>query len=429
MGIRLKSKAVLFFPYNPHPFSAGNQKRVREILESLINLNFEVHFLSMNFFEEPWNPEGQQALKNIGVQTVSIYRLSNFEKKIRKWLLPKIEKYFSKWKANLFFLNPPFLKRWFKRQILRIQPDLILINYAYWGNLADDVEKPTLKVMEVHDLVSVNSSMRWRLEKNWKDAKPVTQEDYNRMTDEFWDESLWLGDSGKVNPWEYGIYEKFDLTIAISNNESSLIQANTRKTKVVPIPYICPSDDSKNKNDYQGPPFFPAGKHIFNVHGYLFFLKKIWPLLIAQNRELKLRVSGEFKNRVFEQSRIEFLDFEEDITTIYQTSSFAICPIISGTGQSLKIVEAMAQGLPVVATKYCAGESLLNHGYNGFVAENADEFARYFIQLWNDRSLCRLMGENARETILKEHGKNNYEVKIKQAILNSSRPDLIGQTT
>lgn len=54
---------------------------------------------------------------------------------------------------------------------------------------------------------------------------------------------------------------------------------------------------------------------------------------------------------------------------IYQQAKFAICPLIGGTGQQVKIIEAMAHGLPVVALHNVSESSPIEHGVNGFIAK------------------------------------------------------------
>ncbi|HEY9703429.1 MAG TPA: glycosyltransferase, partial [Allocoleopsis sp.] len=99
---------------------------------------------------------------------------------------------------------------------------------------------------------------------------------------------------------------------------------------------------------------------------------------------------------------VELSGFVPDLTPVYTHSSFAICPLIGGTGQQVKIVEAMAHGLPVIALINVADSSPIQHGVNGFIANNAQEFAQYCLQLWQDRKLCQTMGIAARKTIYEQ---------------------------
>ena len=108
---------------------------------------------------------------------------------------------------------------------------------------------------------------------------------------------------------------------------------------------------------------------------------------------------------------IKLAGFVENLSDVYCNSCFAVCPVLGGTGQQIKIIEAMAHGLPVVATKYSASTSPIIHGYNGFIAENADEFGEYCIKLWENRELCRQMGTAARQTI---HDNFSDEILLKK---------------
>jgi glycosyltransferase involved in cell wall biosynthesis len=73
----------------------------------------------------------------------------------------------------------------------------------------------------------------------------------------------------------------------------------------------------------------------------------------------------------------------------------------------------MAHGVPVIALRNVAESSPIEHGVNGFIAENAEKFAEYAIQLWGDRELCRRLGEAARETIAKNFSQNSLVEKLK----------------
>jgi hypothetical protein len=78
---------------------------------------------------------------------------------------------------------------------------------------------------------------------------------------------------------------------------------------------------------------------------------------------------------------------------------FALCPVMGGTGMPVKVIEAMAHGLPVIALRSTGQEIPVEHGETGFIAENAAEFAHYVVRLHSDRALCRKMGEAARNAI------------------------------
>ena len=57
--------------------------------------------------------------------------------------------------------TPPGLKEDFRRCFKQLNPDIVLINYAYWAELASGEEfAKALRLIDTHDLVSLNLSMR-----------------------------------------------------------------------------------------------------------------------------------------------------------------------------------------------------------------------------------------------------------------------------
>jgi glycosyltransferase involved in cell wall biosynthesis len=115
-----------------------------------------------------------------------------------------------------------------------------------------------------------------------------------------------------------------------------------------------------------------------------------------------LQVTGYCSDRVAAEDNVVRGGFVPDLVPVYERARFLVCPVFGGTGQQVKIVEAMAHGLPVVALRRVADRSPLLHGVNGLVAECAEEFAQHVIRLWHDTELCRRLGTAARETVAAE---------------------------
>lgn len=65
-------------------------------------------------------------------------------------------------------------------------------------------------------------------------------------------------------------------------------------------------------------------------------------------------------------------------------------------------------GLPVVSTNTCEIPNIISHGYNGFLGKNTQELEYYCKLLLNDKDLRDKIGNNARQTILKEYNLDNF---------------------
>jgi len=64
--------------------------------------------------------------------------------------------------------------------------------------------------------------------------------------------------------------------------------------------------------------------------------------------------------------------------------------------------------------------SPIEHGVNGLVARDADEFADHVTRLWSDRKLCRQLGETARDTIQREYSPTRLRAALAPLISSAS---------
>jgi glycosyltransferase involved in cell wall biosynthesis len=108
-------------------------------------------------------------------------------------------------------------------------------------------------------------------------------------------------------------------------------------------------------------------------------------------------------SQVLAAPEVELIDFVPDLSELFGSARFLVCPILGKTGQQIKIIEAMAHGVPVIATRVAAEGGPLRDGVNGLVARNANEFAEHVIRLWNDAELRQRLGRAARATIAQEY--------------------------
>jgi glycosyltransferase involved in cell wall biosynthesis len=200
-----------------------------------------------------------------------------------------------------------------------------------------------------------------------------------------------------VRPEEYATYDKYDYTIAISRQEAEAIEQHTAHTKVLHIPMT--QAPCYLSNRYDGPALLPTGPNPFNMQGYFYFVKRVLPLVRSRIPSFCLQVTGYCSERVCPEENILLSGFVPDLEAVFESARFVVCPIFGGTGQQVKIVEAMARGVPVVALRAVSERSPIQHGVNGLVADTAEEFAEHVCRLWDDPELCRQLGQRARETI------------------------------
>src|SRR5213075_2026525 len=84
----------------------------------------------------------------------------------------------------------------------------------------------------------------------------------------------------------------------------------------------------------------------------------------------------------------------------YLDRAFATAiPLRAGSGTRIKILEAWASGVLVIASRIAAEGLPYTDGRDLLLAEEADEFARALVRLHRDRRLAETLSSGGRETV------------------------------
>jgi len=117
--------------------------------------------------------------------------------------------------------------------------------------------------------------------------------------------------------------------------------------------------------------------------------------LRSANHDVVLRCIGPFETPEYEQSvhrlaakldmgnGLEFVGFTKDIPTALAQLDAMVLPSLYGEGLPMVVLEAMAAGLPVVATRVEGTPEAVRHGVEGLLAEpnNVDSLSESLCEL------------------------------------------------
>lgn len=99
-------------------------------------------------------------------------------------------------------------------------------------------------------------------------------------------------------------------------------------------------------------------------------------------------------------SRVEFLGKipNQKLPVYYQEASLFILPSLN-EGMSNAMLEALASGLPIIATNTGGASELVRESQNGFLIKmkNASDIADKIMIFLKNKDLCRIYGENSRK--------------------------------
>jgi glycosyltransferase involved in cell wall biosynthesis len=138
-----------------------------------------------------------------------------------------------------------------------------------------------------------------------------------------------------------------------------------------------------------------------NREGLRYLVDEVMPLVWRELPEASLNVVGRGADPSPGDPRVRVLGFVDDLDAAYAEVDAVVVPLLSGGGSPLKFVEALARGMPVVATSHAA--ALIDHGQPGeqfLAAADAEAFAAALASVL--RGSASELGERAR-ALAEEH--------------------------
>lgn len=124
----------------------------------------------------------------------------------------------------------------------------------------------------------------------------------------------------------------------------------------------------------------------FNREALQWFLDAVWPTVLREVPDACLLVAGRGAPDV-RTSHVDVLGYVENLDDLYARCQVAIAPLRSGAGTRLKVVEALAHGVPVVSTTVGAEGLDLAPGRDFLRSDDPEEFAECCVRLLTDADL------------------------------------------
>lgn len=190
---------------------------------------------------------------------------------------------------------------------------------------------------------------------------------------------------GAARRQEARLCRLFDRVLASSAEEHRFYRSRLGSVRCDFLGWPPPlhSDGANPASSPQRPKFdagFIGGNHPFNVEALAFFMEEVLPKVRERQPGFSLLVAGKAGAPFALTGRswpgVEFVGYVPDAAAFYAQVGMIVVPILSGTGVSLKTLEALEFGRPVVATPAgVRGLVGVESHSNLFLAETAGEFA------------------------------------------------------
>ncbi len=141
-----------------------------------------------------------------------------------------------------------------------------------------------------------------------------------------------------------------------------------------------------------------------NADALLTFVRDMWPRVLAHRPDATLTSIGRDDHPAAVECRaapaVTLAGWVPDIGPFVQQSRVLVVPMRAGSGMRVKILEAMARGVPVVSTAVgCEGIDV-EAGRHLLVEDDPARFADAVVRVLADDALARLLASEARALVM-----------------------------
>ena len=155
--------------------------------------------------------------------------------------------------------------------------------------------------------------------------------------------------------------------------------------------------------------FVGSFAHRPNREAAKFLVDKVWPIVSKYHQDMEMVLAGRGSRRFLAtcgggNRSISALGFVEDLTDLYRRCRLFVAPLSEGGGIKIKILEAMAHGIPVATTS--TGAEGISDSEEGalWISESGDAFAGMIRRMLDDHDETTARAHRARAVIEERFG-------------------------
>ena len=195
---------------------------------------------------------------------------------------------------------------------------------------------------------------------------------------------------------------RFDAIVVFADRDLAAVRASAGHTPVTRIPLAI---------DVPGRPLAPEGSgqptvlfvggftHPPNVDAARWLATSIFPRVLQQVPEARLELVGQEPSDeilALQGGAVSVHGSVPDVTPYMDHAAVVVAPIRIGSGMRVKVLEALAAGKALVATRRAAEGLEAQPGEDLLVADDEDQVVEALVQLLLDRQRRRRLAESAR---------------------------------
>ncbi|HFD31151.1 MAG TPA: glycosyltransferase [Gammaproteobacteria bacterium] len=379
----------------PYPPKGGVLQRSYNMIKELSKYH-DVHLLAFNQKDliGPFYPSIDDALSD------SKKNLSKFCNEVYFFDIPSDKNKLTKlWLAfRSVFTKEPYNINWLKSKKFEHFLESYLKNTSF-----DFVVFDTISLILYFDLCSdIPSALDHHNIESHMLIRRATKED------NFLKRWYFKQEGQRLKRYEKKFCPNYSFNFTCSSVDSQRLRELSPKSTVETIPngvdisYFYPWESTKDQDQTKSLIFAGTLSWYPNTEAVLFIAQKIWPLLKQEAPDVVIDIIGanpppQIQQYAEQDPKFRVHGLVDDLRAMINSATVYICPIFDGGGTKLKILDALAMGKAIIATRLaCEGIEVTN-GLDVLFAETPEEFATGVVELFSNTSARKRLGHNARK--------------------------------
>jgi glycosyltransferase involved in cell wall biosynthesis len=369
------SEILLVAPVPTHPSSTGASARVLHMAEALSSLGHDVRFLHL---QQPLRAS-DEALRAAWGDRLHVFAgafPSSWIVRGRRKLLRLTAKTVGL-DLSVDAYHDPAAAACLSALVREHHVDVVILSYVFYSRLLEGLSPPVRTLIDTHDVFSE----RYRMYTEHGQAR------------EFFSTSR--ADEGRA-------LDRADAAIAIAGADArhfrEITSARVHVVGDLGVPTDASPGTAGGRGDRAPALLFVGGPMGINTHGIEWFLGSVLPVVRREVPEAELWLVGGICDRVRRAPPgVRLLGFVADLETLYRRATLAINPQRFGTGLSIKSIDALRRGVPLVTTdsgargiEEAAGDAFL-------MGDSAEEVAAHIVTVLRDPETAAVLRRRALE--------------------------------
>lgn len=220
--------------------------------------------------------------------------------------------------------------------------------------------------------------------------------------------ALLMRDWRLLKTYEGAVVRDFEGVLAVSEEDRLALQQAANTTKAISvIPIAVDTDDLPVLTRHpQGDRLVHVGTMYWppNIDGIHWFLEAVYPHIRTCRPQVMFDVVGsrppESLTRLSAPAHgLNVTGYVPDTRPYLQQAGVYVVPLRAGGGMRVKILEALAHGMPLVTTSLGCEGIALRHGEHALIADDPRDFAQAVLSLLADPAQAATLGRNGRHLI------------------------------